>query len=533
MAGLWEELNRRKVVRVAVAYAAVGWLLIQIADIVLDNFAAPTWIFQSILLLLVLGFPAAIVLAWAFKITPDGIRKEEFEGLPEYTAPIVAIISVSIIFGSAALWLRVAGTALGPTNEQFEITQTRQSNPILAVLPFTNMSISQDNEFIADGMTEDVITLLAQSPSVDVIARNSTFKYKNQSPDIREVGAHLGADYVVEGSIRPFADRVRVTVQVIESTSGSHIWAEQYDRPLAEFFALQDEISIGVAAAVGDAVFREEYSAASQSRTGELSAWVLTSRADVSFSQGNPTSEVIVGLAREAIAIDPEYALAHAVLARSLAIISLNFEWPNLAEVRPNVIGYREEAIAAARLAARLAPDDPKVLAFQAITLLWTGNPEEALPIAERVTKISPSYAEGLVYYADILLHNGHSREAIPIFDKAIGLTPHAPQLGFFLFLRGEAFIHHGNFLEAERNLQTARRVYQIDTEVFWLYLAGTKLGLGKTGEAQSLVENAAGSKTLSIADEARKLAFYSTDGGGEYFKSIWEDLASLQQPPD
>lgn len=528
MAGLWEELNRRKVVRVVVAYAAVGWLLIQVADIVLGNFAAPTWIFQSILLLLVAGFPAAIILAWAFKITPDGIKKEEFEGLPKNTAPIVAIISVTLIFGSAALWLRVGGPVSAPTSEPLKLTQTRQSNPILAVLPFTNLSNSRDNEYVADGMTEDVITLLAQSPSVNVIARNSTFKYKNQSHDVREVGDHLGADYVVEGSIRPIADRVRVTVQVVDTTSGSHIWAEQYDRPLAEFFALQDEISIGVAAAVGDAVFREEYNAASQSRTGDLSAWVLTSRADVNFSQGNPTDESNVILAREAIALDPEYALAHAVLARSLAIISLNFEWPNLTEARPEVIGYREEAVAEARLAARLAPDDPKVLAFQAITLLWTGNPEEALPVVERVTKISPSYAEGLVYYADILLHNGRSREAIPIFDKAISLTPHAPQLGFFLFLRGEAYIHHGNFVEAEKNLLTARRVYQVDTEVFLLYLAGTKMRLGKTVEAQSLVEAAAGSKTLSIADEARKLAFYSTDSGGEHFKSIWKDLANL-----
>jgi TolB-like protein len=528
MAGLWEELRRRKVTRVAVAYAAVGWLLIQVADIVLDNFGAPTWIFQSILLLLVIGFPAAIILAWAFKVTPAGIRKEEFEGLPEYTAPIIAIISVTLIFGSAALWLRIGGPASPSMTEPAEIEKTRNSNPMLAVLPFTNMSSSQENEYVADGMTEDVITLLAQSPTVNVIARNSTFKYKNQSPDIREVGDELGADYVVEGSIRPMPDRVRVTVQVIESTTGGHIWAEQYDRPLDEFFALQDEISIGVAAAVGDAVFREEYNAASQSRTGDLSAWVLTSRADVNFSRGSPVDAANVVLAREAIELDPEYALAHAVLARSLAIISLNFEWPNFAGVRPEVVGYREEAVAEANLAARLAPDDPKVLAFQAITLLWTGHPEEALPIIERVTQISPSYAEGLVYYADTLVHNGRSREAIPIFDKAISLTPHAPQLGFFLFLRGEAFIHHGDFVEAEKNLLTARRVYQTDTEVFLLYLAGTKMRLGKSDEARSLVETAAGAKTLSIADEARKMEFYSTDGGGEHFRSIWRDLESL-----
>jgi TolB-like protein/Flp pilus assembly protein TadD len=528
MPGLWDELRRRKVVRVAIAYAAAGWFLIQVADIVLDNFEAPAWIFQTILLLLIIGFPAALILSWAFKLTPDGIRREEFERLPKQAAPIIAIISVTLIFGSAALWLRVDGLDPAPADARFEMTETRQSNPVVAVLPFSNLSDSAQNDYVADGMTEDVITLLAQSPNVDVIARNSTFQYKDQNPDIRDVGEHLGADYVVEGSLRPIAERIRFTVQVIETVSGSHIWAEQYDRPLDEFFDLQDEVSIGVAAAVGDAVFRKEYNAANKSRTGNLSAWVLTSRADVGFSQGDPTSETNVQLARQAIALDPDYALAHAVLARSLALISLNFEWPNLATARPDVIGYREEAIAEANLAASLAPDDPKVLAFQAITLLWTGNPEEALSVAERVTQICPSYAEGLVYYADVLLHNGRSEESIPIFDKAISLTPHAPQLGFFLFLRGEAFIHHGDFAAAERDLLTAQRVYGADNEVFLLYLAGAKLMLGKTDEASALVERAAASRTLSISDQDRKLAFYTVDDGGDYFKSVWDGLQAL-----
>ena len=130
-------------------------------------------------------------------------------------------------------------------------------------------------------MTEDVITLLAQSPGIEVIARNSTFKYKNQSPDIRDVGLDLGADYVVEGSIRPVQGRIRVTVQVIDTSSGSHIWAEKYDRPLGEFFDVQDEVSLGIAAAVGDAVFREEYIAVNQSRTDNLTAWVLTSTSTI------------------------------------------------------------------------------------------------------------------------------------------------------------------------------------------------------------------------------------------------------------
>ena len=129
MPGLWDELRRRKVVRVAIAYAAAGWFLIQVADIVLDNFEAPGWIFQTILLLLIIGFPAALILAWAFKLTPDGIRREEFEHLPKQAAPVIAIISVTLIFGSAALWLRVDGLGPAPADARL------RSDGIPAVQP--------------------------------------------------------------------------------------------------------------------------------------------------------------------------------------------------------------------------------------------------------------------------------------------------------------------------------------------------------------------------------------------------------------
>ncbi len=528
MATFWEELKRRKVVRVAITYAVVSWLLIQVADVVLGNIGAPSWVFQTILLLLVIGFPVAIIIAWAFQLTPDGLQKDEPGGGSEQRAALFAIVLVSLFFAGAVLWHQWGDQDTTPAGETDEIVQVRQSNPVLAVLPFANMSSSPENEYVADGMTEDIITLLAQAPGVEVIARNSTFQYKNQNPDVRDVGNDLGADYVVEGSIRPMGERVRVTVQVIETDSGSHIWAEQYDRPLTEFFDVQDEVSVGVAAAVGDAVFREEYYAANQSRTTNLTAWVLASRADVNFNLTSPTDESTLELARDAVALDPEYALAHAVLSRSLAIISLGFGWPNLEHLMPGATGFRAEAEAEARLAARLAPDDPKVLAFQAIALLWTGHPEEALSVSERVTRISPSYAEGLAYYADILIHNGRSREAIAYFDKAIRLTPDAPQVGFYHFLRGEALMHHGNFLAAEEALILARRNYQVDNPVILQYLAGTQLRLGKADEAKSTLQQITDPTALSISDQRRMMEFYSTDGGGEHFKSIWMDLENL-----
>jgi TolB-like protein/Flp pilus assembly protein TadD len=529
MASVWEELKRRKVVRVGMIYAVVAWLVLQVADVVLNNITAPGWVFQTILLVLIIGFPIAIVLAWALELTPEGIKKDISEG-PSLRGVALILTSVAILAVAAATyWIQTdRQEALPEGGVNPSGVEARQSNPVLAVLPFSNMSSSTENEYIADGMTEDVITLLAQSPGVEVIARNSTFKYKNLSPDIRDVGRDLGADYVVEGSIRPLPDRIRVTVQVINSNTGSHIWAEQYDRPMSEFFDVQDEVSLGVAAAVGDAVFREEFNAASQSRTENLTAWMLTSRADVSFNLGAISDEANITLARDAVAADPSYALAHATLARSLAIVSLGYGWPNTETLRPGATAFREEAETEARLAARLAPDDPKVLAFLAITLLWTGHPQEALSTAERVMRISPSYAEGIAYYADILIHNGRSREAIAYFDKAIRLTPNAPQVGFYHFLRGEALMHHGEFAAAEVSLIEAKRLYNVSNEVILIYLAGAQFELGKIDAARSTLEEAFSFSALSIADNQRIMEFYSTDEGGEYFKSVWTGLAGL-----
>ncbi|RLA43659.1 MAG: hypothetical protein DRR06_11570 [Gammaproteobacteria bacterium] len=526
---MWAELKRRKVVRVGIAYIVVAWLLLQVADVVLNNIESPAWVFRTILLLLVGGLPIAIIFAWAFEFTPDGIKKDESISHSNSFGALALALVIALIIAGAGFWFQTDHSDKQPGGAFEQDAQVmRDSNPVLAVLPFTNMSSSSDNEYIADGMTEDVITLLAQSPGIEVIARNSTFKYKGQNPDIRDVGRDLGVDYVVEGSIRPLPQRIRVTVQVINTNTGAHIWAEQYDRPMSEFFDVQDEVSLGVAAAVGDAIFREEFNAANQSRTENLTAWMMTSRADVNFNLGAISDEEDIALAREAVAVDPDYALAHAALARSLAIVSLAYGWPNTEALRPGATAFREEAEIEARLATKMAPDDPKVLAFTAIALLWTGHPKESLSIAERATKISPSYAEGIAYYADILTHNGSSREAIAHLDKAIRLTPYAPQVGFYHFLRGEALMHHGDFVAAEESLVRAMRDFKNLNEMATLYLAGTRLRLGNVESARSLIEEMNQSSGLSIEDARRIMEFYTTDGGGDHFISIWADLARL-----
>jgi TolB-like protein len=250
--GLISQLRNTAVIKTATVYVISGWLIIQFFDITLEAFEAPAWIMRSILTAVLAGFPLTLLVVTI-------IRRSSFSLMQGVAATITILLAIA---ASSYIYLQYspeqAAEEFSKESDESESTPTRQQNPVIAILPFNNMSTDAENEFLADGMTEDIITLLAQSPGLEVIARNSTFRYKGTSPDVREVGTTLGADYVIEGSIRPFGDRVRVTVQVIETSNGAHIWAEQYDRPFSEFFAIQDEVSLGIAAASGDAVFRKE-----------------------------------------------------------------------------------------------------------------------------------------------------------------------------------------------------------------------------------------------------------------------------------
>ncbi len=510
-AGLLAALQRRGLVRFATLYVVAAWVAVQVADIALEAFEAPGWAMRALLVGVVVGFPVVMASAWFSHAARVGEARQNSvrAGL---AIGVLAVLAVGLFIAD-----RLPDSPGAPAEvEQPAADVGRETDPVIAVLPFTNMSSDAEKEFLADGLTEDIITLLAQSSGVEVVARNSTFKYKGSNPDIRAVGRDLGADYVVEGSLRPVGERIRVTVQVIDSRSGAHVWAQKYDRAVSAFFDVRDEVTLGIAAAVGDAVFREEYSRVSQSRTDDLNAWALTSRAEVAQNLQLTGTEA-TELARQAVAADPGYARAHAVLGRSLVVKGL-FGGGTPADI--------VEGVAEVRHAAVLAPDDPRVVGLLAISLMWAGNPQEALTHAERAVELSPSYAEGLGYLGDILIHNGRSREALPYHDKALRLTPESSQRFFYAISKGEALIHHGDYAAAEETLAS---IPAIDVLAF-MYLAGAQLMQGKTEQARaSLTEALALDPERTVAREAEVMASYSSDEGGPYFKEMWPRLTKLE----
>ncbi len=237
------EIKRRKVFQVAAVYVVSAWLIMQVIDVVNEPLNLPGWFDTAIIVALIVGFPIAIILAWAYQLAPGGAIRTQ-----------------------AAMDESSQGT---PRTDE----STRGRPVALAVLPFDNLSGEPDQEYFADGLTEDLITVLSRWRSFSVIARNSTFAYKGQAPDIREVAEHLNVSYVLEGSVRKAGNRIRISAQLIDGVSGNHVWAEKYDRELEDFFDLQDEITREIAAKVEPEFARAEQERVAQKPPTSLASW--------------------------------------------------------------------------------------------------------------------------------------------------------------------------------------------------------------------------------------------------------------------
>ena len=233
---------------------------------------------------------------------------------------IIALIVLGSV-ASLALLLSTSESENQATPDQSEPLAKVEGKPSVAVLPLIYISDDQSQAYFADGIAEDVITLLSRNPRFFVIARNSSFTYRGQAVDVRKVGEELGVRYVVEGSVRKLGERLRVTVQLIDTATGQHIWAEQYDRAFAKIFELQDEITNGIAVALGDEIFQAEMARANTIPTDNLDAWGLVVRGSQAIISWNRESSTeALALFRAALDLDPNYALAKAEVARSFLL---------------------------------------------------------------------------------------------------------------------------------------------------------------------------------------------------------------------
>jgi len=293
--------------------------------------------------------------------------------------------------------------------------------PAVAVLPFENMSGEADQEFFADGLAEDLITTLSQWRFFPVIARNSTFAYKGQSPDIRKVGKDLGARYVVEGSVRTSGNRVRVTAQLINTETGHHVWAERYDRAIEDFFDLQDEITQQISAVIAPELDRAEQLRTVGRHPESLNAWECYQRGLSLFvTLKRDEMAEACDLFEKALSLDPTFGRAYVGYAESL------WEQMRLGFIE----AHWDKAMQAAKRAVELNGDDPLGHFALGLIHMLSRDLQAAISEFEDAIQLNPSFAKGHSYLGNALTGFGRAEEAIPHIEKAIRLNPHDPMIG-------------------------------------------------------------------------------------------------------
>jgi TolB-like protein len=285
MKALFAELKRRNVIRIGIFYVAGAWLILQIADVMLEIVDAPEGSLRLIAIILALGFPFALLLSWAFEITPEGIKRESeldrSQLAPDQSArkldlATIAVVSLAILL---LLWDNF-GQRPGEAPE-FAATQAPTAAPAadaprdlsIAVLPFVNMSPDPDNEYFSDGLAEEVLNVLARMQDFRVAGRTSSFAFKDQQQDLRAIGERLGVANILEGSVRKQGARVRVTAQLIDARSGYHLWSDTYDRQLDDIFAIQDEIATEVVRALRLTLLDIDTIVINQTAKGDVEAY--------------------------------------------------------------------------------------------------------------------------------------------------------------------------------------------------------------------------------------------------------------------
>jgi adenylate cyclase len=374
--------------------------------------------------------------------------------------------------------------------------------PAIAVLPFENLSGDPEQEYFADGIAEDLITRLSLWRSFPVIARNSSFVYKGQAVDVKRVREELGVRYVVEGSVRRAGGRVRISAQLVDSTNGHHVWANTYDRDLADVFALQDEISAAIAAPMMGEVERAEGRQALRRDPGSLEAWGLYQRALWHYDRFTDSdNEKARALLEQALELDPYFATAYGRIA------AIHY-WDSALGWTDSPERSQQEVLRAARSSVGLDPRDPIGQTYLAAGLSLTGDGERARAAARRAVELNPSSTEALSFLGWMLAGGGQAEEAISLCQQSLRLDPHGPYGWLNFDVLSFAYIVAGRYAEA---IETARRLTEMRPDYLWgyLYLAASFARLDRPDEAHGALEEALRVQPeLSVDLVRRSLAF-------------------------
>jgi TolB-like protein len=444
---LWNELKRRNVVRVGAAYLVVSWLLIEVSDTIFPRLGLPDWTVTLVIALAILAFPLALFLSWAFELTPEGVKRTEDVEPTSSVTPhtgrrldrFIVVVLLFVIGGLLVERIWFAGSSdevmqeaspASASTTPAELPASPDSpgpaaSPVaaqasasgIAVLPFLNMSPDPENEFFADGISEELLNILARVEGLKVASRTSAFSFKGKNVPVAEIAELLDVQHVLEGSVRKQGTRVRITAQLIDAENDAHLWSQTYERELLDIFRVQEEIAVAITTALEDILGTRQVAVSAP--TADLEAYQYFLRGRSRFYQRGTDMDLAIADLQAAVDRDPNFAEAWGFLAASTGVVA-GGGYPT--ELDPAILSKRSSEALARALA--LDPEMPIALAGMGRTLFEQGQVADGLARLERAARqVSPDTSPKL-WLGLSLAETGRVDRALPWFESALAQDP-------------------------------------------------------------------------------------------------------------
>ena len=524
---LYAELKKRNVVRTAVTYLVIAWLLIQIGNVLFTTLELDTSANKLLFAILILGFIPALLFSWAYEITPEGIKHEKDlernESYTNLTAKKLDILTIILVILAMIMFSLDRFTQVDLLHKPHASNQLLESNsdnndlansettklgivdqiiddrPSIAVLPFINMSANKENEYFSDGISEDILNALVRIDGLQVASRTSSFSFKDSMPDIPTVAKALKVNHIVEGSVRRSGDQVRITAQLIEVSTDKHLWSETYTRELKDVFAIQDEIS----AAIATALQLTLKSKSAARFTDSIEAYDIYLQGLAKMREANNPSrfDQAITLFDKALIIDEKFAEAQG--GRCDAFTRKYRE--------SKVISQVDFAIEACEQAIALNPEAPQVLVTQGDLYYERGQFELALKSFKKAIELQPYNATAYTGQAEVFEKLGDVTAAINSFEKSISLQPDISNtyssFGSMLFFNGQLEDAAKNFLTSIKLNPNVSKDYS--------NLGGVYFYMGEFGKAAEIFK-----QSIAIAPNPDA---YSNAGTNYYYQGEYE----------
>ena len=469
----FSELKRRRVGKVAIGYGAVAWMVTEASSVVMPALRLPEWTVTFVVVFLMVGFPVAMIMAWVFDVGPQGIKRTA--PLRDETASMQVRLRVAY---AAVVLLLMAGLGYLLYERGLGRAMAGERHGSIAVLPFTNLSGDASKDYFSDGMSEELLNLLARVPGLQVASRTSAFAYKGRNVDIRQVGKDLGVETVLEGSVRQAGDQVRITAQLIDTETGFHLWSDTYDRQLADIFQVQDEIAGAIVDRLRIQLAPEDQQLAQRTRapTQNVEAYELYLQGRAVWKKrGEENLKRAIELYQSALARDPAFARAHAALASAYVVMAgytkeqgdekkfnpmaetsarqaLVLE-PNIGEahaVLAQINADRGDFLDAESgffFAISLEPNEPTPHHWYSILLSRVGRLQAGLTQARRAYELDPSSPILAANLGNMLLQLGQDDEALRFVSLASELGLSKKEYG----VEATVAIRRGDWVDARR----------------------------------------------------------------------------------